>query len=267
MKVVWNQVLAFSGLVIGMSAAVNAGDILGSDAFSTAIGEIDGVDATWTPIGPAGVPINGMAYSATTDTLYGVSAGTRSLYRISRQTGAATVVGTEGGLGFGNVNGLAYDPFNNDLFATDNNTNTLMRVDAATGNTTVIGEIGGGFTEIEGLAYDSDRNVLYGITDLQRRIVSIDLRSAVATAISPVLPDLVWRGLTWDSDNSLLYASAPDIFDDAIIYSFDPVGGRLARRGVTAGVEAVQGLAFVPIPEPATATLILMLGGLFVRRR
>jgi len=45
------------------------------------------------------------------------------------------------------------------------------------------------------------------------------------------------------------------IFDNARIYSFDPVNGRLDYRGDTVGIEAVQGLGFVP--EPSAILLCL----------
>jgi hypothetical protein len=242
-----------------------AGELLGSDAFTTAIGIIDRDTAEWTEIGVPGVIITGMAYDANHDILYGISPNTDALYQIDRYTGGARVVGAPGGLGYENANGLAYDPVNDIIYGTDNNTNTLFTVDPITGAATAIAEIGGGFTEIEGLGFEPAGGTLYGLTQLQRRIVQIDVESGVAQAVSEELPDLVWRGLDWDPEYRVLFASAVQIFGDARIYSFDPVGGRLDYRGDTVGIEAVQGLAFVP--EPSALLLCLVAVPLVLARR
>jgi len=216
-----------------------AGELLGCDAFTTAIGMIDRDTAEWTEIGISGVIITGMTYDFNHGILYGISPNTDALYEIDRYTAGARVVGAPGALGYENANGLAYDPINDIIYGTDNNTNTLFTVDPITGVATAIAELGGGFTEIEGLGFEPGGGILYGLTQLQRRIVQIDVESGEA--------------------------SAPQIFADAHIYSFDPVGGRLDYRGDTIGVDAVQGLAFVP--EPSAILLCLAAIPLALARR
>ena len=224
--------------------------VVGSDAFTSAIGTIDRTTAEWTLIGPAGQIITGLAYDPNHDVLYGVSPSTDSLYTIDQSTGEATLVGKPGELGYENVNGLAYDPNNDILYATDNNTNTLFQIDTKTGIGTEIAVITGGFTEIEGLAYEPSHDVLYGITQLQLRVVSIDVHTGEATGLFDPLPEETWRGLTWDSVTGYLFLSAVNIFSDASIYSFNPDDGRLEFVGHTTGIEAVQGLAVMPKPTP-----------------
>ena len=230
------------------------GELFGSDAFTTAIGTIDRDTAEWTQIGYSGALITGLAYDSNHDILYGISPNTDALYEVDQHTGGARVVGAPGNLGYGNANGLAYDPIDDILYGTDNNTNMLFTIDPDTGVGTGVAQIGG-FTEIEGLGFEPDQGILYGITQLQRRIVEIDVRTGEAQAVSDQLPDLVWRGLDWDPEYRVLFASAVVIFDNARIYSFDPVNGRLDYRGDTVGIEAVQGLGFVP--EPSAILLCL----------
>ena len=256
-----------SFLIITLASSMAyAGELLGTEVYRGALGRIDRDTAAWSEIGPTGVPVMGMAYDWNHDVLYGISPTTDNVYRIDRQTGQATRIGAAGALGYGNANGLAYDPVSDILYGTDNNVNELFTVDTVTGVGIRVATISGGFTEIEGLGFDASQGILYGLTQLQRRIVSIDAQSGVAQAVSGELPDLVWRGLDYDPEYRVLFASAVQIFGNARIYTFDPVGGRLDYRGDTIGAEAVQGLAYVP--EPSGALLCAaMVPLLAVRRR
>lgn len=242
-----------------------AGQLLGTDVWAASLGEIDRDSAAWAEIGPTYIPMHGLTYDGVHGILYGISAQNDNLYEINPLTGAASQIGAPGSLGYDNANGLAYDSNNNLIWGTDNNTNELFTVDPRTGVATRAAIISGGFTEIEGLGFDPATDTLYGLTQLQRRVVRIDTRTGEATAVSDVLPDLVWRGLAYDPEYRVLQLSAVTIFEDADLYSFDPVGGRLDYRGAIRGAEAVQGLAFVP--EPSTALLCLALLPLAATRR
>ncbi len=232
-------------LAAGVSAAQSA-DLLGTEVWTHTLMRIDRATAAWTPIGTFDVcTLAGLAYDQNHDILYGIAPCTDNIYIISRQTGAATCVGAPGALGVDNANGLAYDPVHDILYATDNNTNALLTVNVHTGAATVRAQILGGYTEIEGLGFDAAEQVLYGITQLQRRIVRIDVQTGLALEVSEPLPDLTWRGLDFDSERRLLYASAVNIFGDAPLYRCDPVSGQLTFVGTMVGAEAVQGLGFV----------------------
>lgn len=248
-----------------LAVPLHAGQLLGSDVWSSALLDIDRNTAQWSLIGNMGQVIGGMAYDPNHDVLYGISASTDNIYRIDYQTGQATRIGAPGALGYDNANGLAYDPRNDLLYGTDNNTNTLFTVDVKSGVGTPVAPIGGGFTEIEGLGFDAAGDKLYGLTQLQRRIVEIDPRTGAAVAVSDVLPSLVWRGLDYDAERHLLYASAVRVFGNAPLYSFDPVSKQLSFVGDMVGIEAVQGLAYVP--EPSGAALLMILGLLLKPRR
>jgi hypothetical protein len=226
--------------------AAHGGELLGTEVWTHTLMRIDRDTASWTAIGTFDVcTLSGLAYDENHDILYGIAPCTDNIYIIDRATGHATCVGPPGALGVDNANGLAYDPVHDILYATDNNTNTLLRVNTASGVATVVATISGGYSEIEGLGFDRETQVLYGLTQLQQRIVSIDVQTGWAAAVSEPLPSLVWRGLDFDSERHLLYASAVNIYGNAPLYRFDPVSGELAFVGNMVGASAVQGLGFV----------------------
>jgi hypothetical protein len=240
--------------------------MIGSDAFSTAIGTIDTRDARWSTIGNAGPVINGMAYNPNDDVFYGISAGSSNVYTINADSGSATTIGRGGGIAYGNANGLAYDPLRDILFGSDNNTHSLFTINTTTGESAPIAGFNNRFTEIEGLAFDGDNDILYGLAPLERAIVRIDPRSADTQFVAPI-PEGVWRGLTWNSDTGSLFLSAVNIFNDADIYEYDISGDSLNFIGNTRGIEAVQGLAYKSIPAPSSAVVIGLAAFGAARRR
>lgn len=220
--------------------------LIGGDVAGDRLISIDRDTREWTLIGVHGIDtLSGLAYDPNHDILYGVSPSDDNLFIMDRHTGAPQRVGAPGVLGFPNTNGLAYDPNHDVLYATDNNTNTLMTVDVVTGVGHAIGVISGGFTEIEGLGYDPATDTLYGLTQLQRRIVKIDVDTAFAEAVSDMLPSGVWRGLEFDTQRRVLWATTVVIFNSSLLYSFNPDTRALTLEGSVDGVEAIQGLGFV----------------------
>ncbi|RNC82369.1 MAG: hypothetical protein ED559_11485 [Phycisphaera sp.] len=243
-------------MVLSLAATSHvSAQMIGSDAFSTAIGSIDTRDATWSTIGNAGPVINGMAYNPNDDVFYGISAGSSNVYTIDADTGRASVIGRGGGIAYGNANGLAYDPIRNILFGSDNNTHELFTINTTTGESARVAGFNNRFTEIEGLAFDSDNDTLYGLAPLQRAIVSIDPRTADTQFVASI-PDGVWRGLTWNSDTGSLFLSAVNIFNDADIFEYSISNDSLSFVGNTRGIEAVQGLAYKSIPAPASVAVL-----------
>jgi hypothetical protein len=264
----FHDLLAVAALtaIAAAPAVTRAGELLGSDVWPHRLIEIDRDDASVTEIGVHGVcTMSGLAYDSNNDVLYGIAPCTDNVYRVDRVTAEATMIGAPGALGYGNPNGLAYDPVSDVLYGTDNNTNALFTVDTQTGAAHEIAIMHGGFTEIEGLGFDAAAGILYGITQLQRRIVTIDTGDGRVAETSGELPDLIWRGLDYDSERRLLYASAVDIWGDSKLYSFDPESAQLAFVGETVGASSVQGLGFVP--EPSSAVLWILAGTTLGARR
>ena len=260
-----------AGLLLGATQARGEWPLLGSKAHggsSSTLRVLDRATGAGSLIGPY-VPgvmaMNGLAYDATHEILYGISPHTDQLYTIDPVTAQVAPVGQPGDLGFGNANGLAYDPTAGVLYGTDNPTNSLFTIDPDTGLGSPVGTIGGGFSNVEGLGFDPRTGTLCGLADgtggsevfYYGQIVLIDVTTGVATALGDPLPSQrIWRGLTFDPQTEGLIACGGsglcwiDLDDGAATY----IGGTY-----------VQGLAV--IPEPATLALLAVGGLLLMRRR
>jgi len=261
-------VLAVMVAASALAPAARAGELFGVDiTLPNRLLRIDRDTAASEVVGATNVPewMNGLTYDPVGNVLYGLNPGTKSLYRIDRTTGRATVVGTPGRLGFGNANGLAYDPIARVLYGTDNFTNALFTIDTATGVGTRVADITGGFTEIEGLGYDPFTRTLFGLTQLQSRVVTIDTATGLATGLPVALPPGVWRGLDFDTERRVLYGTTEGLL--TTLYRIDPTTGAATRVGDLPGTVAVQGLAYVPEPGGVTAALLAGAAALLRRRR
>jgi hypothetical protein len=119
----------------------------------------------------------------------------------------------------------------------------------------LIGTISGANT-IEGLAYDPGNNLLYGLSASQGRIFILDTFTAVATPLPNALSSSgVWRGLTFDTQLGVLWASQ---VISGEVHSADPVTGIGTFVGVTASY--VQGLGFKGASPVAPITLTIAPG-------
>jgi len=207
--------------------------------------------AAWSMIGPtnAGGNMNGIAYDAVHNLLYGINPASDQLFTINLGTGAATAVGAPGSLGYSSANGLAYDPVAEVLYATDNSANQLFRINVSTGVGTAVATISGGFSQIEGLGYDPFTRTLYGLTQLQQRVVKIDTTTGLATPLPAQLPEGVWRGLDFDWERRQLFATA--VSANSLLYRIDVDTGAPTLVGTLVNGGFVQGLAFVPEPGAA----------------
>jgi len=92
--------------------------------------------------------VNSLAFDSATNTLYGVDTVRGSLLTISTTTGAGTLVGTSGSVGFDNIAGLAFS--GGRLLGSDAMTDQLVEINTTTGVGTAIGPIG--FDNVLGLS-------------------------------------------------------------------------------------------------------------------
>lgn len=93
---------------------------------------------------------------------------------------------------------------------------------------------------MEGLAFDPATNTLYGLDDTSERIVIINTSTGAATPLPNTLSASgLWRGLDWDSELSVLWATR---VNPGQLHRVDPLTGTSIFIG--SPPTFVQGLAF-----------------------
>ncbi|QNN20912.1 hypothetical protein HED60_01050 [Planctomycetales bacterium ZRK34] len=200
-----------------------------------------------TVVGPLGqdFPI-ALTYDTTDGVMFGVSglAGGDNLITIDTATGAGSIVGA---IGYSGVSGLAYDATTGTLFGlTVVGGNQLISIDPMTGAGTLIGATGLGGSS--SLTVDHD-GTLYSIDTSNGNLVTIDKGTGAASSVGATGSSFV-AGLAFDAATDTLYAQ--DLGAGELL-TIDPTTG--AASTVATGVSSATGLAFVPIPEPATCFL------------
>jgi uncharacterized protein YjiK len=247
-------------LILSLTFTVKADIVLYGAHTSTTTPDklvtIDPSTASYQIIGNFDYDIQGLAYAPDMDILWGLSAQTKNIYSIDRNTGAITSINPIPH-SFGNANGLAYDLRNQRLIASSND-GILFAIDPISGDYSYISNLQQA-GNIEGLGYDYTTDTLFGIADLENQIVSIDLNSGICTPIID-LPSLNWRGLEFDPFKRVLYAS---VSLGGNFYEINPFGEPSFQFiGYTS--IGTQGLAI--IPESYTLSL-LTLGAMLAGRR
>jgi hypothetical protein len=191
------------------------GDFIGED-FSTLYAidfrsfQLYKVDtATGTPtlvyltVPPPGVSADGwigMAWDASTSTMFAVTSGGRTpvstLVKLNTDTAETTLVGPITGVGDPDngtvIIDIAIDKGGN-MYGIDIVTDTLVAIDKTTGEASTIGSIGFDANYSEGLDFDDTTGTLYFSgwdNSLSQDIMyTIDTETGLATAISPIGPN------------------------------------------------------------------------------
>jgi len=246
---------------------VKAANLFGSDVRNDKLITVNSSNLNVQVIGQLAPPdiffaITGLAYDPTSGVLYGISPSDDMIYTINTLTGSATQwISVSTG---GNPNGLAFDSNHHILYLTDNISNGLYSYNITSSEFGFIGPITGGFSNIEGLGYDPRTDTLYGLADTQDQIIKIDTISAAATGLSNSLGVGIWRGLDFDPESGMLYATRVNEYGQLTVV--DPLTGKGIDLGtMTDNFSYVQGLAFIPEPSMLTLTLISTL--IFCYRR
>ena len=189
--------------------------------------------------------------------IWAANTNSNQLVEIDPGTGAGSAVGS-----FGtptNMESLAFDPITGRLYGITVD-DVLFGIDTATANSTFIGAVG--FGSVFALAFDL-AGTLYGVADVGNQVIQINTATGAGTAIA-----------TADADGITDIAARPE---DGVMFAVETPGdtirtlnlatGQTALVGpYDAGVEFMVGLAFSPIPEPATSVL-LAFGMMAVLRR
>ena len=242
--------LAFVAAVMWPGLAM-AGPILWIDDTSGNIGTVDVQSGAVTVVGPSGVSLTDIAFDPAGN-LWGVSF--TGLYRLNRDTGAATLVGVTG---IPDGNALVFGA-DGTLYAAGASTTALFTINPATGAGTSIGDIG--FRSAGDLAFAGGELYLSSTT---HRLIQIDLGPVSGTDVGPFGFNNVFGMATGDG---VLYGVA-----GTRIFSVDTLTGAGTQIVGYAGhgLGGANGTAFTneAVPEPGGTGLILVALTALVRRR
>lgn len=237
-------------------------------------------DGTTAKVGDFGDDISnmsGMLFNPLTNTVYGVNNSTDSLYTINTSTGATTLIGDTGvnitsfsGFTFDYNSSIAYLARANGAGGAISYTTDYYTVNLSTGAVqTSIGNSGIS-ARVAGLAYDNNTDTLYAISNDDSDVASnADSLYTVSTTdgsmnrIGALGITISNGGLTFDQDGRLLLIrnNNPDN-----VYELNTSTG-VASLLIDLDTNTVNGVSLVSVPEPATASALLLAGGLLLYRR
>lgn len=207
--------------------------------------------------------VRGLAYDATSETLFGVSRASNRLIIVDIGTGVGTAVGDNLYLPHGSNTAEISTRMDGELFGIghlyDMYTNdTLLDVDELTGIATPISEMG---EEMCGLAFDHHTDTLYG-SSYYGELYTIDPNSGVATFLGNITgTDGTVARITFDQSDGVLYG----ITTSRQLVTID-IPNLVGTEVVKFPGFQIYALDFQSqVPEPTTIAL-LGLGGLMIRR-
>lgn len=262
-----------ASFVFVLSAPAGASELFSVQyAGPTPLYKMDQATGAATPIGASGFDGVGDLTSDTrpsSATVWGVRIASKELLTFNTGTGAATSVAALDSTD--SIVSLAFDPvghrlFGNSSFSFGAAGDYLYGIDPATGATSPIGRIG--FNDVYALGF-AQNGKLYGVSNATspNQLILIDTATGAGSLVA-----------TLQLSNVFDIASRPE---DGAMFLAESTSGRLWTLDVSNGVATdvgpyggdvspnVVGLAFSAVPEPSTASLALLAGGvsLLARRR
>ena len=157
------------------------GDWYASSYNSVSLLTIDTTTGNLTTIGNLSLVMNGLAYDATTDKLYGCAydgSANSILYEINYYNGTCTQIGT---IGAGIMIGIAANSHGN-IYGINISDDALYRINKTTGAGTVIGALGYNIGYAQDIAFDKDNDKLYGtLYATEGLLCEIDTTSGAVT--------------------------------------------------------------------------------------
>lgn len=234
-----------------------------SDSSGAQLLTVDLATGQASVVGPFGIVTNvtGLAYDPGGDVMYGISAAEDALYTINMDTGAATLIG---GFGLGDslfMHGLTYDSKTNTLYSSASYQKTLYTIDVTTGIASAVASTSP--TSISGLAMDPVEDILYGspASLIGNAVYTIDKTTGATTGLGT--GTLAFNGLAFDPLTERLFGVRNE--DDSL-YWIDTVTGEGNLIG-NLGIYDVNPLGFEIVPEPMSATLLLLGSAIAMRIR
>lgn len=213
------------------------------------------------PIGPVGIDgFVGLTANPKTGQLFGYSLFTGDIVEISRETGAGTAISKLAAqFGFG-INGLGFESTTGNLLASNNG--ELVAIIPTTGEASTIGPIiidGQSISDARGLAYDSNSNTLFGVN---QGLYAIDASNGLGTRVGTSSTASL-GSLAFDPVSNRLFSV--DTLSDTLL-AIHPATGNITEVGPL-GIGRVFNLAFVPVPEPSSLFLLLVICSAMVSSR
>ena len=261
-----NSILAACLLVFSLTTAT-AATMYAVDTVSDELLAIDTTTGVGTIVGDTGFQnVQSLAFDSS-GTLYGYDAVTRNLISLDTSTGAGTSIANIPTSGSNIISGMTFDPTGTSLFGIERTlglngnitADILVTIDTATGSLTEIGSLSGAAANnVVGLAFDSAGN-LFGIDNVLDKLLSIDKTSGVTTEVTgTAFPSIAATSLAFDAGGNLFTV---DTFPPDELWTINPATGSLISSvpltfsGTGSTITGIEGIAFAPIPIPASAWL------------
>lgn len=260
------RLLRFTLLSLVVTAAAIApaqGRLIAVDS-SRALYEIDMSTGTKTSIGTVSSNASttaGLAYDAASGTMYLSSTGNDSLFTLDLATGAATLVGAYGDSTIV-MHGLEWDSSTGTLYGVSGSTNqNTYRINTTTGVATAFGSTG--LSSFNNLGYNSATDTMYMTNSGTDSFYSFNRTTGSPTLIGALGGPTNPNGLAYNSDNGLMYLV--DNSTDSL-YTVNLGTGAATLIGST-GSGNLLGLAYVPVPEPASMAVLGLGAAALLRRK
>lgn len=248
-------------VLLAAPAAARADALYG--AFLDQLYTVDPNSGSRSLVGNIGHEVTGLAYDASTDTLYGTTGNTvstgasRSLIRINRLTGAGTLVGGLGvALPVGTAAGLTVDPTTGILYGWVTGHDDLFTINPNTGAATKVGESSLASQIGRGLASDGSGTLYYSGAGTSGALRTVNKATgttlAVAILSGHTTPGVPVSELAFDSSGNLFGSSLDQ--GTSTIFQINRVTGAITNVHSTAiNLDAIVFVAATP--EPATLSL------------
>ncbi|HEV8604922.1 MAG TPA: PEP-CTERM sorting domain-containing protein [Tepidisphaeraceae bacterium] len=272
-------ILTLVVLTLSITQLANASELYSLDSAITSnssiyrLNQTTGAEALVGPVGPA-FAFPGDLTSDThlgTFRIWSPDITNNNLIKIDPTTGAGSVVGpfsTPGGAV--KMVSLAFDPvtstmYGNTALSFNGSPDRLFRIDPSTGASVPIGDIG--FNDVFALGF-SQAGKLYGVSNAAHQLLLIDTTLGSGGAIGPVTPQSVFDLATRPEDGAaFIVDSGTTGVGTNSLYRLDLNTGGTGLIGPHTATHNMVGLAFGPVPEPATFTLFAFAATLLTLRR
>jgi hypothetical protein len=256
MNIVKKSLLAVAA-ALAVAGAAQAGPLLYLSTTSNELGTVDSTTGTVSLIGSTGVFLSDIAFDATGQ-LWGISFS--NLYKVDKNTGASTLVGSMGSVS-GTANALVFGAGGTLYMAG----NTLYTLNTSTGAASAIGAIGsqsaGDLAFVGGTLY---------MAAASNNLVAVDTATGAGTVVGAMGVSDVF-GLATPDNVNLFGVAGTDLLSintttgaASVVAGFTPTG---VLRGAAAGSAFFAEAGAVPVPATYGLVALGLFAAFAARRR